>query len=167
MFKRDTPPREVLNREFTYDPGSGLFYRKVKNTTWTQEGEIAGYVCATHGYRFIHVIGYGYYRAHLLAWKMFYGREPDSDLDHINRDRSDNSIRNLREVSHTENMRNKSNYSNNKSGLRGVSWKRSHNQWVSQITHKGKRIYIGLFDDEHDAHRAYLMKRAELMKNDP
>lgn len=166
-MKRSTPPLYALQREFSYDPDIGLFYRRKKNTNWTREGEVAGYICSTHGYRFIHVLGYGYYRAHILAWKMFYGKEPNSELDHINRNRSDNRICNLREVTHLENSRNKSDYKNNKSGLRGVSWKRSHERWVSQITHKGKRIYIGLFDDKEDAHRAYLKKKEELMKVDP
>jgi hypothetical protein len=139
----------------------------MKNTTWTKEGEIAGHVCKTHGYRFIHVLDYGWFRGHLIAWKMYYGNDPKGYIDHINRDKSDNRIENLRDVSHLENMRNKSDYSNNKSGLRGVSWKKSHSQWVSQIKHKGKTIYIGLFDNKHEAHKAYLNKKAELMKNNP
>lgn len=163
MTKKNLPPLEVLKSEFSYDPSTGIFKRLRKNTTWTNEGEIAGYTCNTHGYRFLHVKDYGYFRAHLIAWKMHYGSDPDYEIDHINRNRSDNRIENLRSVSHLENCRNKSDYSNNKSGYRGVSWKKSSGRWVAQITHEGERIYIGLFNDPHQAHLAYVKKRDELL----
>lgn len=47
---------------------------------------------------------------HRLVYESFHGDiEPDFVIDHINRDRSDNSLNNLRAVSQQRNMNNKSN----------------------------------------------------------
>ncbi len=42
---------------------------------------------------------------HRLVWLAFYG--PSYELDHINRDKSDNRIENLRAVTHSENLKNR------------------------------------------------------------
>lgn len=44
--------------------------------------------------------------AHRAAFACVYGRWPDGEIDHINRNKSDNRISNLREVSHSENRLN-------------------------------------------------------------
>jgi HNH endonuclease len=49
------------------------------------------------GYVVIELDGTEYY-AHDLAWKMTYGVDPRSPLEHINGNRSDNRIANLRET---------------------------------------------------------------------
>lgn len=45
------------------------------------------------------------YRAHRIIWKMWSGDDPEY-IDHINRNRSDNRIKNLRNVSYVENYHN-------------------------------------------------------------
>lgn len=44
--------------------------------------------------------------AHRAAFALAHGRWPGGEIDHINRDKSDNRIENLREVSHRENRMN-------------------------------------------------------------
>ena len=45
--------------------------------------------------------------------------------------------------------------SNNKSGYKGVSWHKASNKWSSQITVKGKKIYLGVFNEINKAIKAY------------
>lgn len=158
---RKLPPRHILREQFSYDPDTGVFTRLRQNTRWTRVGEPAGHRCATHGYRFLHVIGYGSYRAHRVAWKMYYGVEPP-EIDHKNRDRSDNRIRNLRAATRASNMLNKNTYLNNKSGFRGVCQKKSNGKWIAQITHKSRPIYLGIFDTPEEASAVYESARVKL-----
>lgn len=52
--------------------------------------------------------------------------------------------------------------SNNKSGYRGVSWNKSRNKWISQISKNKQRFMFGYFDCKHEAARAYNAKALEL-----
>jgi hypothetical protein len=49
--------------------------------------------------------------------------------------------------------------SRNKSGYTGVNWYRRYNKWESQICVNGKRIKIGYFDSQEDAHAKYLQAK--------
>lgn len=75
--------------------------------------------------------------------------------DHINGNKLDNRIQNLRVSSRAENMRNRFKFSNNKSGYKGVSWKKKNKKWVAQIKHENKVIYLGLFTSVIEAAQAY------------
>ena len=46
------------------------------------------------------------YKAHRIAYLLFNGEFPTTELDHINRNRIDNRIENLREVTRQENINN-------------------------------------------------------------
>jgi len=47
-------------------------------------------------------------RGHRLVWMAFNGKIPNGlEIDHINRDKHDNSLSNLRLVTHSENCKNK------------------------------------------------------------
>lgn len=76
-------------------------------------------------------------------------------IDHINRDPLDNRRSNLRVVTHQQNMRNKGVYKNNKSGCRGIYHRPSTGKYETQISHKGKNIHIGTFQDIDSAICAY------------
>lgn len=91
------------------------------------------------------------YRAHRLAWFYHYGVWPDKQIDHINRDSTDNRICNLREVTNSENARNRKIQSNNTSGATGVQWDIRAGKWLSRIKINGKLIHIGLFDNFEEA----------------
>jgi hypothetical protein len=41
------------------------------------------------------------------------------------------------------------------SKYRGVCWDKRHNKWAVQITHDGKLLHLGYFEDEEEAARAY------------
>lgn len=78
-------------------------------------------------------------------------------VDHINRDRLDNSISNLRLASHSENAFNKCSRSNTESVLKGVSSRMlaSGLKWRATVSVKGSRIITPYFDTAEEASKAY------------
>ena len=148
-----TPTKELtaekLRELLHYDPATGIFTWKVSTARRVKVGDIAGYSNG-NGYLQISVQS-RLYLAHRLAWLYMYGTWPTDQLDHINRNRSDNQISNLREVTNKQNGQNQSKPSNNTSGYTGVSWYKRTYKWVAQIMHNQKRIHLGYFTDREDA----------------
>lgn len=141
--------QEILKYFLEYDPETGLFKRNINN-----KGRIYSGCNAQNGYVIIRIndVSYG---AHRLAWLYVYGYLPENNIDHINKDRSDNRIKNLREASIACNRINSKINSNNSSGVMGVFFDKKSKKWRSQIITNGKYKYLGLFDDftEAVAHR--------------
>ena len=86
------------------------------------------------------------YSAHRVAWTIFYGRWPECELDHINRDKLDNRIDNLRDVSKSQNMENVGISSRNKSGVVGVHFYEQTKRW--RATYKTEHLGYFLTKDE-------------------
>jgi hypothetical protein len=76
-------------------------------------------------------------------------------VDHRNRDPLDNRRENLRFATQSENMQNRGKRKNGTSKFIGVWFVKVKGKWESRITHKGKLIYIGSFDSEIAAAKAY------------
>jgi hypothetical protein len=82
------------------------------------------------------------------------GKYPE--VDHINHDRLDNRRSNLRLANRDQQMHNrKPNGTSKSSRFKGVSWNKARQRWVASITANGRRRYLGSFDIEEDAARAY------------
>lgn len=94
--------------------------------------------------------------AHRVAWVLTHGEWPTYDIDHINRDRSDNRLSNLRAVSRKENMQNGSLPSHNTSGIIGVYWYATKKKWIAAITVDRKQKNLGYFTNKEDAAAARL-----------
>ena len=141
-------PRPELTAEYLrsilhYDPATGIFTWKVRTAKRVKVGDIAG--CPNgDGYLQIRVCSRKY-RAHRLAWLYHFGEWPEDQIDHINRNRSDNRISNLRDISHKQNLQNTGKYSNNTSGHPGVSWHKQSAKWQVKIKHNYKQIHLGYF----------------------
>ena len=86
-------------------------------------------------------------------------------VDHINRNPLDNRKENLRFVTHTANLVNSKTPTSNKSGYKGVSWRKDSNNWRAHISIGHKYISLGSFDKLEDAIEA--RKRAEEKYFDP
>jgi len=129
---------------FDYDPDTGrIFWKEIK--PGRSRGKEAGCVSPS-GYRIIMVCGKNY-RAHRLIWLFIHGYFPENDIDHINRIRSDNRLKNLREVSKGCNAHNKTLQKNNTSGINGVNWRSKECVWESRIKVDRKMFRLGKFKD--------------------
>ena len=134
---------EYLRSVLHYEPETGIFTRKVSTARRVKAGDIAG--CPDgDGYLRIKLQSRRY-KAHRLAWLHFHGVWPKDQLDHINRNRSDNRIANLREATNKQNQQNTGKRSDNKSGHPGVSWYKPYSKWRAQIMHNQKQIHLGYF----------------------
>lgn len=147
-------PRPELTAEYLrsildYDPATGIFTWKISTANNVKVGDVAG--CTT-GEGYLHIsICSSRYKSHRLAWLYVYGEWPSLDIDHINRNRSDNRIANLRDVSHKQNLQNTGKYSHNTSGHPGVSWSKCVSKWRARIAHDQKHIHLGCFTDIEEA----------------
>jgi AP2 domain len=76
-------------------------------------------------------------------------------VDHQNHDGLDNRDPNLRDGSGARNDQNRRPYLNSSSQYKGVSWHKRDKKWIARVTIDGKRKYLGRFEAEIDAARAY------------
>lgn len=143
-----------------YDPDAGLFYWRVKNSWRCKIGDIAG-TPMKRGYWKITVNGASYY-AHRLAWFYVHGIWPAGQIDHKDRDKTNNKLNNLRVANQQGNSANMFRENQNTSGYKGVQWHRGAKKWVARVKHAGVDYHLGLFEDPKKAHEAYCRKAAEL-----
>lgn len=159
MKKAPILNKKNVRKEFLYIEGSlkRLFTRGNQ-----KKGKIAGGVHHT-GYIYVRFCGLRYL-LHRVVWVYFNGEvKRGMTIDHIDRNPLNNNIENLRLATRSENFGNQSAYKikNKTSTFKGVfqqsKAKRigSKNTWVSSIQNKNKRIFLGIFENEIDAAKAY------------
>lgn len=129
-------------------------YDLIKNHTWHYDKE--GYVRAT-----VRINGN---RKNVMLSRLIMGvgENKEIEVDHIHGSQTlgDNRKSNLRICTHEENSYNKKKRKDSKQKYKGV-YKRGNKYYVS-ISYKGKRIYLGLFENEEQAKEAYNNKAKEL-----
>lgn len=76
-------------------------------------------------------------------------------VDHIRGNRLDNTRAHLRICTRSENARNQTKHADTTSRYIGVSYWRNRKKWAAVIRLKGRKKFLGYFDDELDAARAY------------
>ena len=77
-------------------------------------------------------------------------------VDHINGNGLDNRRANLRECNAHQNQHNRRNFRETTSAYKGVGLEPGRTDlWRARITHNGRRIYLGVFDTELAAAKAY------------
>jgi hypothetical protein len=81
---------------------------------------------------------------------------PCMHTDHIDGDGLNNTRLNLRVVSNQQNQHNQNHKQQNAtSQSRGVCWDKRRNKWQANIAVDSKNKFLGYFDSEHAAARAY------------
>jgi hypothetical protein len=81
----------------------GVLYYK-RDVAHAKAGDLVGYL-GNIGYWFISINNLQYQRSRII-WKMHFGEDPLNELDHLNRDRSDDRIENLKNKPRGQNNRN-------------------------------------------------------------
>lgn len=164
MSKRWKPvpveTEKALREVLCYDPASGLFVwlKTVHShaTMYTFAGTIN-----KKGYRVIqfHKI---MFRANRLAIWFTTGKWPESVVDHIDGNKSNDRLKNLRDVTQSINMQNQCKpHKRNKSGYIGVSIQ--NGKYIAQINYKdfGGVKYLGSYDTPEEAHGVYLATKID------
>ena len=114
------PSQDCLRELFDYNPETGVLSWKVSRSNRVKVGGEAGR-SLPNGYREVRIDLVGYY-THRLVWCWMTGEDPGvMQIDHIDRNKSNNSWVNLRLVDSQLNAINVGLLSINESGVAGVS----------------------------------------------
>jgi hypothetical protein len=101
--------------------------------------------------------------AHRLIWIMHNGSIPNGlFIDHINRDRKDNRLKNLRLCSISENNCNAKLRIDNSSKVKGVCWDNQRSKWKARVSYKGRQFHAGFHVELQDAADAVRIKREQI-----
>ena len=131
---------EYVKKYFIYNEDGTFTRTDRKNSTGSLDKD---------GYLIIKIKG-KQYKAHRLVFAYFNDRFPTKEIDHINRNRTDNRIENLREVDRTENVRNTTKKINPDTGVYGV--------YKDKATKGLKKVYTFHFQDK--SYRFYTVEEA-------
>jgi hypothetical protein len=93
-------------------------------------------------------------KAHRAAFYVM-GEDPQNKfVDHINGVITDNRWSNLRLVNARGNCLNMKKH---RAGhLPGTTWNKQKGKWISQASYNGVKAYLGQFDSQAEAHKAYV-----------
>ena len=92
---------------------------------------------------------------HHMVWFFEYGEWPTSQLDHIDGNKLNNHFTNLRLVTSRENIQSYHRLKKSSSKYLGVSWSKAKKKWVGHIWIDKNLNFLGYFDCELEAARAY------------
>jgi len=124
---------KYINENFNYDNGViTRTDRKNSEGSFDKDGYLILKIKGTH------------YKAHRIVWLMHNGEFPKGEIDHINRNRTDNRIENLRVVDRKTNANNVTKKINNDTGVVGVYIDRTKGlkkKYATRINNKTYRFY--------------------------
>lgn len=151
----------LLKELLHYDPKTGHFTWRDRDRSrfksdgehrrwntryaWTRAGTLT---TKGSGYRLRKLmINKRLFTEHRLAFLYMKGRWPKNQIDHDNRDGTDNRWVNLVETDPLGNQKNRSKNINNTSGHTGVYWIGRRSKWMARVCVDGKSIYLGYYED--------------------
>lgn len=98
----------------------------------------------------------------VLIHHIIIGKPPTGYVtDHINGNGFDNRRSNLRFVTHRGNAQNR--HVPHSSKYCGVTWHKQRGKWAASISLNGHNRHLGLYDDEVEAHQAYVVACSTLV----
>lgn len=164
--------QEIVRSLLDYDPETGIFTWRYRDReyfptdhaqkAWNAKlaGKKAG-AMSYYGYIQIAIFG-RLFLAHRLAILYVTGSFPNIDIDHVDRDKTNNRFDNLRIVNRSINQQNRVNpRSDNKTKILGVRQTQS-GKFYAKIGINGKRHSIGTFNTPEEASAAYLAAKKAL-----
>ena len=140
-------PLELVKERFTCDFEKGILYwnilhpsnRRVKSgdpVCMVPYGKDKGYLRVD-----LTIDGKVHkFPAHRVIYALYTNTSMDNglDIDHIDRDKQNNSIHNLRLATRSQNLQN--------NDAKGFYWDKHSSKYVSRVYDKGKQITLGYFD---------------------
>jgi len=158
MAMKILPDLRLLLQILAYDPGTGEFAHLARPQSmfpcpriarsWNARyaGTSAG---GSHGGYWQIIVGNRKYRAHRIAFKMYHGRDPEHEIDHINGNPMDNRICNLREATSSQQKCNSKTRAGTATGVKGVA--RAGNRYRAYIKQGGEYRYLGGYETLDEA----------------
>ena len=143
-------------------------YGNIRNV---KSGKILKLRKDSHGYHYITLYYIDDNNEHKSANKQLHrivlnafedNAENKSCVDHIDNNPLNNCLVNLRFATRQENQFNMKLSKANKSGIKGVYWRKDRNKWCAETTINGKFHKLGHFDNIEDAKQARQNKAHEL-----
>jgi hypothetical protein len=141
VMTREEKIKLVIEKGYKYDPETGDIFKPSGDLVTTKSTQ--GYVTIRFSHEKKKYMLYG----HHFAYYMINEYCPYK-IDHKNRQKVDNKIRNLRESNYLIDNRNQNN--------KGYTFDKDRNKWRVMITVNYKTMFIGRFNTEEEARNAYL-----------
>lgn len=126
-------------------------YEKVSGLTWQCSINPKGYGYACHSY----YDGASGKVKRIIMHRYIIDAPAHLFVDHINHDTLDNRRENLRLATQSDNNRNRIPRRVKASRFKGVTWNCHRKHWRANIRANGKVNYLGSFQTEQEAARAY------------
>lgn len=142
--------QDYLRSIFSYQDNGNLIRKTSAGSS--RAGSVVGHI-DDKGYRKT-TINRKSFGVHQLVWLYHHGSMP-GQIDHNDKNPSNNRIENLRAATQSENQQNIDLKSNNKSGYKGVYFHKATSKYASQLRKNGKCIHLGLFLCPKEAALAY------------
>ena len=132
-----------------YNPETGEWRWLKTLANRAQAGSPAGSI-NREGYKTIS-INKKKYQSSRLAWLFMTGDWPEIEIDHIDRNKSNDKWSNLRQATRSENAINRNLCKSNTSGIKGVYWYSRTKMWMANIGVDSKLIHLGYFHTKDEA----------------
>jgi HNH endonuclease/AP2 domain len=150
---RQLPSIDLLRDTFSYNADTGQVTAKKASGT-RKAGAAVGF--KQGGYYSASIDGKEF-RLHRIIWALHYGHDPGHYfVDHVNRNKLDNRIKNLRLVTCQQN--------NFNSKATGITYRKDTGKWQASIWRDYKRVGLGCYDCPLMARLAYEDAKSELHK---
>jgi len=134
--------QEEVKQAFNYADGALTWAIRPANRVHI--GDKAGFL-DNQGYLRVRFKG-KLWSVHQLVYLMFHGFVPEM-IDHIDQDKTNNSIENLRSVTRAQNRYNCKARRNSVSGVKNVHWHKPSGKYAVKIKANGITHHLGAFAD--------------------